>query len=177
MSDDKPLVNRVAKSGLITLKLEEYFPDTPVAELDLKDFLFKELLLREKDFREAMDAHDWSQYQDKALIVYCSSDAIIPVWAYMLVASHATPYASDVFQGSPEDYYRIVFRRIIDAIDPNEYEDARIIIKGCSDKPVPLSAYMELTTKLRPYARSIMFGEPCSTVPIYKKPRKISRPG
>jgi len=176
MSQEKPLVNRVAASSLITIKLEEYVPDIDFAELDLKKYLFKELLLREKDFRAAMEAHEWEQYQGKVLLVGCSSDAIIPVWAYMLVASHAGPYATDIFQGDRERYYQLTFRRILDGIDPQDYEGARIVIKGCSDKPVPLSAYMELTSKLRPYARSIMFGEPCSTVPIYKKPRPLRRP-
>lgn len=176
MSQEKPLVNRVAASSLITIKLEEYVPDIEFAELDLKDYLFRELLLREKDFRAAMEAHDWEQYQDKVLLVSCSSDAIIPVWAYMLVASHAAPFAVDIYQGDRESYYRLAFRRILDGIDPKDYEGERIVIKGCSDKPVPLSAYLELTARLRPYARSIMFGEPCSTVPIYKQARPLRRP-
>ena len=169
MSEEKTLVNRVAASGLITIKLEEYFPEADIAEFDLKPLLFKELLLREKDFREAVKEHDWDQYQGKTLLVYCSSEAIIPVWAYMLIASYAAPYAADLFQGDRESYYRLAFRRILDGFDPKRYEGERIVIKGCSDKPVPASAFMELTAKLRPYARSIMYGEPCSTVPIYKK--------
>ncbi len=176
MSQEKPLVNRVAASSLITIKLEEYVPDIEFAELDLKDYLFRELLLREKDFRAAMEAHDWGQYQDRVLLVNCSSDAIIPVWAYMLVASHAAPFAADIYQGDREGYYRLAFRRILDGIDPSDYEGERIVIKGCSDKPVPLSAYLELTARLRPYARSIMFGEPCSTVPIYKQAPAPRRP-
>jgi hypothetical protein len=176
MSDDKPLVNRVAASSLITIKLEEYFPQEELVDLDLKEYLFKGLMLREKEFREAMKEHDWEQYQDKVLLVYCSTDAIVPVWAYMLVASYAAPYVADLFQGDRESFYRLAFRRILDNIDPKAYEDERIVIKGCSDKPIPLTAYMELTAKLRPYARSIMFGEPCSTVPIYKKPRSFKGP-
>lgn len=171
MNQDKPLVNRVAQSGLITLKLEEYLPAAELVRFDLKDYLFKELLLREKDFRAAMKEHDWSQYQDKVLLVHCSSDAIIPIWAYMLVASYAAPYADDVFQGTDEAYYQAALTRSLAALNPADYEDARIVIKGCSDRPVPLSAYVELTRLLRPHARSIMYGEPCSTVPIYKKPR------
>lgn len=162
------MVNRVAASGLITLKLEDYFPQVELAELDLKPYLFQELLLREKDFREAMGAHDWAQYKGKVLLVFCSSDAIIPVWAYMLVASHAAPFAADIFQGDRETYYRMAYRRIIDDMDPREYTGERVVIKGCSDKPVPISAYLELTARLRPFAKSIMFGEPCSTVPIFK---------
>lgn len=171
MNQDKPLVNRVAQSGLITLKLEEYLPAAELVRFDLKDYLFKELLLREKDFRAAMKEHDWSQYQDKVLLVHCSSDAIIPIWAYMLVASYAAPYADDVFQGTDEAYYQAALTRSLAALNPADYEDSRIVIKGCSDRPVPLSAYVELTRLLRPHARSIMYGEPCSTVPIYKKPR------
>ena len=169
MSTDKPLVNRVAASGLITLKLETFFPATELSTLDIKDYLFRELILREKDFREAMGQHDWEQYRDKVLLVYCSTDAIIPMWAYMLVASQASPFASDIFQGPPEAYYQAYFTRTLAALDVEQYRDQRIIIKGCSDKPVPAAAYVELTKRLRPLAKSIMYGEPCSTVPIYKK--------
>ena len=171
MSQEKPLVNRVAQSGLITLKLEEYLPEAEIARFDLKDYLFKELLLKEKDFRAAIKTHDWSQYEGKVLLVYCSSDAIIPIWAFMLVASYAAPLAADVFQGTEEEYYRHFLTRRLAQLAPEQYADQRIVIKGCSDRPVPLAAYVELTRLLRPYARSIMFGEPCSTVPIYKKPR------
>ncbi len=172
MSQEKPLVNRVAQSGLITINLEDYFPPEEVVPFDLKDYLFKELLLKEKDFRAAVKAHDWSQYQDKVLAVFCSTDAIIPVWAYMLVTVYATPYAAGIFQGTVEDYYRSAYQRALGAIDPSNYEGERVIIKGCSDKPVPASAYVELTRRLRPHAKSIMYGEACSTVPLYKKPRK-----
>jgi hypothetical protein len=171
MKQDTPPVNRVAASGLVTIKLEEYFPKVEPAELDLKGFLFQELLLREKEFREAMDAHDWDQYRGKVLLVYCSSDAIIPLWAYMLVAAHAAPYAAELFQGNKEEYYRHAFRHIVDEIDPERFAGERVVIKGCGDLPVPASAYMDLTARLRPHAKSIMFGEPCSTVPIYKRPK------
>lgn len=166
---DKPLVNRVAASGLITLKLEEYFPKEELALFDLKDFLFMGLILKEKDFREALKDHDWTQYEGKNLAVFCSADAIIPVWAYMLVTTYAAPHAKDVFQGTADEFYKYAFQKALDALDVSQYEDQRIVIKGCSDKPVPPSAYVELTRKLQPYARSIMYGEPCSTVPIFKK--------
>lgn len=169
---DKPLVNRVANSGLITLKLEAFFPSQEVVNFDLKDYLFMELILREKDFREALKAHDWSQYQDKVLLVHCSADAIIPIWAYMLVAVSAAPYAHDVFQGTQDDYYRSYFLRQLDKLDMEQYQDKRMVIKGCSDRPVPPAAYLEVTRRLQSVAKSIMFGEPCSTVPVYKKPRK-----
>ncbi|WP_282783797.1 DUF2480 family protein [Phaeodactylibacter xiamenensis] len=171
-NSNPPLVNKVAASGLITLKLEEFWPNVELAELDIKDYLFKELLLKEKDFREAMNHHDWTQYEGKVLLVYCSTDAIIPMWAYMLIASHAAPHAQDVFQGRPEDYYRTFFTQKLHALDLEKYQDQRVILKGCTDgKAIPPQAYLELTKRLRPVAKSIMFGEPCSTVPIFKRPR------
>ncbi|MEQ8702677.1 MAG: DUF2480 family protein [Phaeodactylibacter sp.] len=168
-----PLVNKVASSGLITLKLETFWPDAELAEMDIKDYLFKELLLKEKDFREAMQAHDWAQYEGKVLLVDCSTDAIIPMWAYMLISAHAAPHAKDVFQGTAEDYYRTYFTQKLSSLDMAPYQDQRVILKGCTDgKAIPPQAYLELTKRLRPVAKSIMFGEPCSTVPIYKQPRK-----
>ena len=172
---DKPLVNRVANSGLITINLEDFFPAEEIATFDLKDYLYMELILKEKDFREALKAHDWTQYEGKNLVVYCSTDAIIPVWAYMLVTAYAEPFAHQIFQGDAETFYQVAFMNALSQIDGSTYEQKRIVIKGCSDKPVPPSAYVELTRKLRPYAQSIMYGEPCSTVPIFKRPRKISR--
>ncbi|MCB0522846.1 MAG: DUF2480 family protein [Lewinellaceae bacterium] len=165
----QPLVNRVAASGLVTLKLEEFFPQEELALFDLKGFLFMELILKEKDFREALGNHDWSQYEGKNLALFCSADAIIPVWAYMLVTVHAAPFAKDIFQGTPDEFYKHTFQKALDQLDAAQYEDQRIVIKGCSEKPVPPSAYVELTRKLQPFAKSIMYGEPCSTVPIYKK--------
>lgn len=172
-AEEKPLVNRVAESGLITVKLEEFFPDEPLHSFDLKDYLFMGLILKEKEFREALQSHDWTQYQGAALLVFCSADAIIPVWAYMLVASYAEPFAKMVFQGNAEEYYKTSFAQAIGEMDLPSFQDQRVVIKGCSDKPVPPSAYVELTRKLRPYAQSIMYGEPCSTVPIFKRPRKV----
>ncbi len=170
---DEVLINRVAQSGLITINLEDFFPKEEVLVFDLKNYLFMELILKEKDFREALKAHDWSKYQDKILLVYCSVDAIIPVWAYMLVAAQAAPFAKDIFQGDQENYYKTAFARAIAALDPALYDQQRIVIKGCSDKPVPAAAYVALTHRLQPYAQSIMYGEPCSTVPIFKRPRNI----
>lgn len=169
--DNKPLVNRVANSGLITINLEDFFPAKDLVVFDLKDYLFMEMILKEKDFREALQNHDWNNYQDKIVVIECNADAIIPVWAYMLVASYAEPHAAQIFQGSADTFYQVAFQQALDQIDASQYEDKRIVIKGCSNKPVPSSAYVELTRKLRPYAKSIMYGEPCSTVPIFKKPR------
>lgn len=169
--ESKPLINRVANSGLITLNLEDFFPEGEIAIFDLKDYLFMELILKEKDFRKALKELDWEQYRAKHLLITCSTDAIIPVWAYMLVTVYAAPVASSVFQGTAEEFYKQTFSERLNALDLNQYENALLVIKGCSDKPVPTAAYVELTRLLQPIAKSIMYGEPCSTVPIYKKPR------
>ena len=171
MTTDKPLVNRVAKSGLVTINLEDYYPKSQIVEFDLKDYLYMELILKEKEFRRALAEHDWTQYQGKILCVFCSSDAIIPTWAFMLVTSYAVSYAADIAQSNKEDYLTLSYRKSLMSINASEYTDKRIVIKGCSNKPVPVSAYVELTKILQPVVKSIMFGEPCSTVPIYKKPK------
>ena len=168
---EKALVNKVANSNLITINLENYFPNEPIVAFDIKDFLFHGLILKEKDFRQALKEYDWNAYKGSILCVYCSTDAIIPTWAYMLVATYAQDLARKVFQGTKEEYLNHYYHQVIGELDANDYEDERIVIKGCSDKPVPAGAYMALTALLKPVARSIMYGEPCSTVPIYKKPR------
>jgi hypothetical protein len=167
------LVNRVANSGLITINLEDSFPQVSFKTFDVKDFLFKELILKEKDFRAALKEHDWSAYKEHILLLYCSTDAIIPVWAYMLVSSYATPYASSIYMGNKSAYIEHHYSKVISEMDFSQYEGKRIVVKGCSDKPVPPSAYMAITKGLHPHAQSIMYGEPCSTVPIFKRPRKI----
>lgn len=166
---EQPLVNRVAGSGLVTIDLEELYPAGEIVPFDLKVYLFMEMILKEKDFREALKAHDWSIYTGKNLAVFCSADAIIPMWAYMLVASFAAPFAGDIALTTPEQFVETAFLKKIAAMDISVYEGKRIVVKGCSDKPVPPSAYLEMTRRLQPVARSIMFGEPCSTVPVYKK--------
>lgn len=166
---EQPLVNRVAQSGLVTIDLEELYPEGEIVSFDLKDYLFMGLILKEKDFREALKAHDWSQYEGKNLAVFCSADAIIPMWAYMLVATYAAPYALDIAQTTPEHFVETSFQKKLAVLNISEYEGKRLVIKGCSDKPVPPSAYLEITRRLQPVALSIMFGEPCSTVPVYKK--------
>lgn len=163
------LVNRVAASGLVTIDLETFFPEGEVVAFDLKDHLFMGLILKEKEFREALKAHDWEQYRGKNLAVFCSADAIIPLWAYMLVASYAGAHARDVVLGTPEQYTEIAYVKKLATLNPEDYAGKRLVIKGCSDKPVPPSAYLEITRLLQPVALSIMFGEPCSTVPVYKK--------
>ncbi|MGK0364266.1 MAG: hypothetical protein ACI85O_001323 [Saprospiraceae bacterium] len=171
----EPLVNRVANSGLITLNLEDYFPKQEITTFDLKGFLFMEMILKEKDFRAALKEYDWTQYEGKILTVFCSADAIIPVWAYMLVATYAEPFAIDIFQGTEKEYLKAVYRGVLKDMDFSQYEAKRIVIKGCSNKPVPAAAYLALTTKLRPFAQNIMYGEPCSTVPIFKRPRVLKK--
>lgn len=171
MKKNDPLelpVNRVAESGLMTINLEHFYPDAPFYKFDLKPFLFHELILKEKEFREAMKRFDWQVMQDHILLVTCSADAVIPLWAYMLIASHAQPYAKDIFLGDQPAYLDAYYHKCIAALPLDEYRDQRIVIKGCSEKPVPAGAYAALTHHLRPVARSIFFGEPCSTVPIYK---------
>ena len=166
---EQPLVNRVAQSGLVTIDLEELYPAGEIVAFDLKDYLFMGMILKEKDFREALKALDWSQYQGKNLAVFCSADAIIPVWAYMLVATYAAPFANDIAQTTPEQFVETSFIKKLASLDVSDYEGKRLVIKGCSDKPVPPSAYLEITRRLQPMALSIMYGEPCSTVPVYKK--------
>ena len=166
---NQPLVNRVANSSLITIDLEEMYPAGEIVPFDLKGFLFMELILKEKDFREALNALDWEQYRDKNLAVFCSTDAIIPLWAYMLVATHAAPFVKEIGLCAPADFAEKSFLKKIAALDLQAYEGKRLVIKGCSDKPVPAAAYLEITHRLQPVALSIMFGEPCSTVPVYKR--------
>lgn len=166
---DQPLVNRVASSSLVTIDLEQLYPVGEIVPFDLKGYLFMELILKEKDFREALKALDWEQYRGKNLAVFCSTDAIIPLWAYMLVATHAAPYVEDIALCEPTEFAERSFLKKLAMLDIHAYEGKRLVIKGCSDKPVPASAYLEITRRLQPVALSIMFGEPCSTVPVYKK--------
>lgn len=167
----KELVNKVALSGLINFNLEEFYPKEEFHTLDLKDFLFMELILKEKDFREAMKSYEWSSVNGKILLIVCSADAIIPSWAYMLISSYAAPVAHDIFEGSKEEYLKAHYYQVINTLDIAPFQDKRIVIKGCSNQPVPVLAYTKLTQRLHSVAKSIMFGEPCSTVPIYKKPK------
>ena len=166
---DKPLVNRVANSSLKTINLEDFFPDGELVDFDLKDYLFRDLILIEKDFRSALREHDWNQYRGKNLAVFCSTEAIIPVWAWMLVVSYAEPVCEEVYMGTKEAFIEKSYVNSLGNLDLSPYKDQRVVIKGCSDKPVPPSAYLELTKRLRPYAKSVMYGEPCSTVPIFKQ--------
>ena len=164
------LVNKVAQSGLLTFDLEDLYPAPgTILSFDLKDHLFKGLILREKDFREALGATDWSVYKDKVVAVHCSADAIIPNWAWMLVAANLEPVAQQVVMGTPQQALVRFYELAIQQVPVNTYVDQRVVIKGCSDKEVPAEAYLAITNHLRPVVKSIMYGEPCSTVPVYKK--------
>jgi len=163
------IVNKVAESGLITLDLEEYYPKEEIVVFDLKAHLFMGLILKEKDFRAALQNIDWSQYQSKNVALTCSADAIIPMWAYMLVASYLRPFANEIIFGNKETVISALILKNLSKINGEEFTAKRIVVKGCGDVQIPESAYIEITNRLRPYAKSIMYGEPCSTVPIYKK--------
>lgn len=163
------LVNKVAESGLITLNLEAYLPKGEIVTFDLKDHLFMGLILKEKDFREALKGTDWTTYQGKNVAITCTADAIIPLWAYMLVVTYLEPVASEVLVGTEAELYRHILLKNIAAIDVAPLADQRVVVKGCGDIPIEAYAYGEVTRVLRPVVKSIMYGEPCSTVPIYKK--------
>lgn len=167
MSD--PIINRVAESGLITLNPEDYIPKGETALFDLKDHLFMGMILKEKDFREALKNIDWTGYQDKNVALFCSADAIIPVWAWMLAASYLQPVAKEVVMGDEKELHKQLFLKNLSAININELTDKRVVIKGCGETPIGDYVYMEITKMLRPVVKSIMYGEPCSTVPVYKK--------
>ena len=164
-----PIENKVASSSLITLNLEDYFNKGERVVLDIKSWLFMELILKEKDFREQVKNHDWTQYVEKNVAFVCSSDAIVPTWAYMLLAVNIEPYANRYVFGNIDVLNTILYQDALQKINPIDFTDARVIIKGCSDVPVPVSAYVEITHKLTPHVKSIMYGEACSNVPIYKR--------
>ncbi len=164
-------VNKVAASGIVTISPEAYLPTTDIVEFDLKEYLFMGLILKEKEFREQLKHLDTAEFTNKTVAVSCSTDAIIPMWAYMLVASLLQPVSLAVMFGSKEAVKEKLMLDAIANIDVNQYQDAKIVIKGCGDEPIEPSVYTALTAKLRPVARSIMYGEPCSTVPVFKKPK------
>ncbi len=164
-------VNRVANSGLVTLNLEDLRHAGPRVMYDIKDNLFHGLMLREKDFREFCKTHDWAQYAGQNVAVVCSADAIVPTWAFMLLAVKLQPYAHRYVFGSLEALEQALFQDALAALNPEEYRDARVVVKGCGQVPVPTAAYVEVMARLLPVAASVMYGEPCSTVPLFKKPK------
>jgi len=165
------IVNKVKQSNkLVTIDLQKYYDETPIHEFDLKDFLFKGLILKEEEFRNQLQQYDWEQHKNAYLAVFCSSDAIISKWAYMLVAQHAAGIATDTFNGRKEDLLFELYRRNLEDLDWSSYKDKFVILKGCSskEKPVPDSVYLYATNNLVPYVKKLMYGEACSNVPVYR---------
>jgi hypothetical protein len=169
------IINRVATSGLLSFDLEEYYHPGPRVLYDMKDNLFQGLILREKDFREFLKAHDWSQYQGQNVAITCTEDAIVPTWAYMLLALHLEPYAVTIVYGDLRALEDKLFFEALARVDIEAFRDKRVVVKGCSKYPVPVAAYVEISRLLRPVVQSLMFGEPCSTVPLYKKPKPLAK--
>ena len=165
------IVNKVAESGLISLDLEQWYPRQQIATFDIKDQLFMGMIIKEKEFRESLKQTDWSIYKDKAVAITCSADAIIPVWAYMLLASYLQPVSDELYMGTEQELLKHLFLKNIDAADLSSYKDQRVIVKGCGDIPIGEFAYIEISKRLLPLVKTLMYGEPCSTVPVYKKPR------
>lgn len=165
----EPIINKVAESGLISIDLAQYFPTNEIVVFDIKPYLFMELILKEKDFRTSLSTIDWSIYQDKIVGIFCSTDAIIPMWANMLIVANLTPFAKAIYFGDENKTRELVLLQAINNIDNTIFADQRIVVKGCGDTPIGESAYIAITQKLRPVVKSIMYGEPCSTVPVYKK--------
>ncbi|MGY3792431.1 DUF2480 family protein [Aquimarina sp. 433] len=164
------IINRVANNkNLITIDLEDYYPAGDRVVFDIKDWLYEGFILREKEFRQQVSEHDWSQYQNAYVALHCSSDAIIPGWAYLLLTTKLTPFAKHVVVGSLKDLETILFSDIVRTLDISAYQDKLLIIKGCANKPIPENAYIQLIQKLQPIAKSIMYGEACSSVPLFKR--------
>ena len=168
---DEVIINKVSESSLVTLDLEEFYPKEETVVFDMKEYLFMGLILKEKDFREMMKALDLTAFQGKNIALTCTADAVIPVWAYMLAASYLEPVANEIIFGDADFLHRTLFLKNINKINTADYEDKRVVIKGCGELSISETAYVAVTAILRPVAKSIMYGEPCSTVPIYKKPR------
>lgn len=162
-------VNKVSESGLVSFDLEEYYPKGEIKTFDLKEYLFMGLILKEKDFRAALQSTDWTVYQDAYVAITCTADAIIPMWAYMLVASYLQPFSKEVVFGDEKKLVSTLLLKNLAAVKGEDYTDQRVVVKGCGEVAIPETAYVEITNKLRPFVKSIMYGEPCSTVPIYKK--------
>ena len=169
MDIQEEIVNKVAQSGLVSVDPASFYPQGERVLYDIKDNLFMELMLREKDFREFVKEHDWAQYAGKNVAITCTADAIVPTWAYMLLANRMAPYANEIVFGNLDTLETILFEKALRELNVEQYRDKRVVIKGCGDVAVPNSAYIELTNRLTPVVKSLMFGEPCSTVQIYKR--------
>ncbi len=169
MQTEELIINKVINSGLVTFDLEDLYDQGERIVYDLKDNLFMGMILKEKDFREFLKNHDWTQYTGKNIAITCSEDAIIPTWAFMLLTLKLQPVANLVLFGSLEELENKLFFDALHKVDVEEFRGARVVVKGCSKVPVPTAAYVEITRLLQPVVQSLMFGEPCSTVPLYKK--------
>ena len=167
--ESEEIINRVASSALEVFDLEDYYPHGPRIAIDLAQWLHEGFLLREKDFRESLKNHDWSQYENMYVAVFCSTDAILPAWASVLVTMHLAPFARRVFSGNMESINSALYDEILTKLDYSAFSDKPVIIKGCMKKPVPMSAYVLAAQKLQPVAKSVMYGEACSAVPLYKR--------
>jgi hypothetical protein len=163
------IVNKVAQSGLVSLDLETYQFKGTIAEIDIKDVLFQGLLLREKDFREFIKTHDWEQYRNQAVVLYCSSDAIVPTWAYMLIANKLSGISNHTHFGSVKSFKEKYLLTALNTLNLADFAEKRVVIKGCGDGELSVAAYVEITDLLTPVVKSMMYGEPCSTVPIFKR--------
>lgn len=163
------IVNRVSQSTLVTFNLEDHYPKGERVLLDIKDWLYEGIILREKEFRAAIKNHNWEQYKDSYVALTCSTDAIIPGWAYMLIATELQPYTKSMLIGDLEQLESSLYQTIIAQLDLSEFIDKPVIIKGCSNKPVPPNAYLWITSKMQTVAKSVMYGEACSSVPLYKR--------
>jgi len=172
--EEEAIINRVAGSALEVFDLEDYYPNGNRMQVDMAQWLFEGFLLREKDFRELLKNHDWRQYQNAFVAVNCSTDAIIPAWASILVTVQLAPFAKKIVHGNLEDIDTALYQEILPSLDYQSFSDKAVIIKGCSKKPVPMSAYLLATQYLQPLAKSIMYGEACSAVPLYKKPKTVN---
>lgn len=163
------IVNKVAQSGLVTVDLASIYPVGKRILYDIKDNLFHGLILKEKDFREFVKTHDWSAYQDAYVVITCSADAIVPTWAYMLLANNLQPYAKEVVFGDLDVLETLLFERAMAEMDLSPFVDQRVVVKGCGEVPIPASAFVKFTVELSKISKSIMYGEPCSTVPVFKR--------
>jgi len=168
---ENEIINKVALSGIITINLEDFYPHGERVLLDIKEQLFQGLILKEKDFREFVKNENWSKYRDQYVALICSADAVVPTWAYMLLAIQLEPHVKKVVFGDLETLETVLYNEILNQLDINDYKDARVVIKGCGDLPVPKAAYVEITRLLRPVAKSIMYGEACSMFPLFKQPK------
>lgn len=167
----EPLVNRVAQSEIIVYNLEDLWDGRPVEVFDIQPYLFHGLVLKEKDFRTAMKALDWTAYTGRHVAIQCSTDAIVPTWAYMLVAANLQPVAVTVAFGTPADLIRDHFVRALAAEDWDRFQDRIVVVKGCGSAVVPTNAYVLALHHLQTVARKLMYGEPCSSVPLWRKPK------